>query len=232
MRPFFAAALFGPGREDYWRRCLEEAATPDRVAPANARRHEVTAEIAELERRLDRQVCGLESDEVTPMLRRRVAARIAEPEEAIAERHTRLAALEAETQAGPVSFAAVAPLLDRLPILASSLDTGPQGELRELFDSLQLDVVYRPADSALDVAVTLYDDGSETAQSAAQVRAEDWSVPPAGFEPAPPAPEAGALSPELRGPVVHEASPTSRSARIPRLRALRHGASAPDRLAC
>jgi len=57
-----------------------------------------------------------------------------------------------------------------------------------MFDSLQLDVVYQPADSALDVAATLYDLGSETAQSAAQ----DWSVPPVGFEPTHPAPEAGA----------------------------------------
>jgi hypothetical protein len=75
-------------------------------------------------------------------------------------------------------------LLDRLPILATSLDTAPQGELRALFDALQLDVVFEPGDSALDVAVTLYDRGSETVQSAAQVRAEDWLAPPAGFEPA------------------------------------------------
>ena len=64
-----------------------------------------------------------------------------------------------------------------------SLDTAPQGELRALFDALQLDVVYQPGDSALDVAVTLYDRGSETAQSAAQVRAEDWLAPPAGAGP-------------------------------------------------
>jgi hypothetical protein len=80
-------------------------------------------------------------------------------------------------------LADVAPLLDRLPILASSLDTAPQGELRALFDSLQLDVVYQLADSALDVAATLYDLGSETAQPAAREGAEDWSAPPAGAGP-------------------------------------------------
>ena len=68
--------------------------------------------------------------------------------------------------------------------LASSLDAAPQSELRALFDSLQLDVVYQPADSALDVAATLYDLGSETAQSAAPKSAEDSSAPPAGLEPA------------------------------------------------
>ncbi len=42
------------------------------------------------------------------------------------------------------------------------------------FDALQLDVVCQPADSALDVAATLYDLGNETAQSAAPRSAEDW----------------------------------------------------------
>ena len=78
-------------------------------------------------------------------------------------------------------MADVAPLLDRLPILAGSLDTVPQGELRALFDALQLDVVYQPDDSAVDVAVTLYDRSDDDASaSAAQVGAEDWSAPPAG----------------------------------------------------
>ena len=80
LRPFLAAALFGPDRRDYWRACLEEAATPEHVAPAGARRVEVEAEIADLERRLDRQVLNLEADDVTPALRRRVAERIAELE--------------------------------------------------------------------------------------------------------------------------------------------------------
>ncbi|MHB1987278.1 MAG: hypothetical protein ACYCSF_04735 [Acidimicrobiales bacterium] len=82
-------------------------------------------------------------------------------------------------------MADVAPLLDRLPILAGMLDPAPQGELRALFDSLQLDVVYQPADSALDVAATLYDLGSETAQSAAPRSAEDWLglAPPGGAGP-------------------------------------------------
>ena len=82
------------------------------------------------------------------------------------------------------TLADVAPLLNRLPILADRLAEAPQGELRALFDSLQLDVVYQPADSALDVAATLYDLGSETAQSAAPRSAEDWYAPPAGLEPA------------------------------------------------
>ena len=59
----------------------------------------------------------------------------------------------------------------------------PQGELRALFDALQLDVVDKPSDAALDIAVTLYDRGDDASKSAAQVRAEDWSAPPAGAGP-------------------------------------------------
>ena len=84
-----------------------------------------------------------------------------------------------ETSIPPPTLADVAPLLDRLPILAGSLDTAPQGELRALFDTLQLDVVYQPAESALDVAVAFYDLGSETARSAAPRSAKDWSAPSA-----------------------------------------------------
>ncbi|MGH9293345.1 MAG: hypothetical protein ACRDZ6_11320 [Acidimicrobiales bacterium] len=116
---------------------------------------------------------------------------MAELEDAIAERRERLVALARESATEAPTLADVAPLLDRLPILATSLDAAPQGELRALFDALQLDVVFQPADSALDVAVTHYDRGNETAHCAAQVRAEDWSAPPAGLEPAHPAPECG-----------------------------------------
>ena len=110
--------------------------------------------------------------------------RVAELEDAIAEWRERLVALARESATEAPTLADVAPLLDRLPILATSLDTAPQGELRALFDALQLDVVYQPADSAVDVAVTLYDRDSDTGEVAAQVRAEDWSAPPAGLEPA------------------------------------------------
>jgi hypothetical protein len=127
---------------------------------------------------------NLEADDVTPALRPRVGERLAELEDAIAVRRERLVALARISATEAPTLADVAPLLDRLPILATSFEAAPRGELRALFDSLQLDVVYQPADSALDVAATLYDLGSETARSAAQVRAEDWSAPPAGLEPA------------------------------------------------
>ncbi len=182
--PFLATALFGPERTDYWRTCLEAAAEPEAAASAAARAQEIEAEIADLERRLNRQLVNLEADDVTAALRRRVAQRVAELEAAIAGRRERLVTLARESATEAHTLADVAPLLDRLPILADRLAEAPQGELRALFDALQLDVVYQPADSTVDVAVTLYDRGSETAQSAARESAEDWSAPPAGLEPA------------------------------------------------
>jgi hypothetical protein len=183
LLPFLATALFGPERTGYWRTCLDATAEPERVAPAKERAAEIDAEIADLERRLTRQLVNLEADDVTSALRRRVGERVAELEDAIAERRERLVALARASAREAPTLADVGPLLDRLPILAGSLDGAPQGELRALFDSLQLDIVYQPAEDALDVAATLYDLGSETAQSAAHVRAEDWSAPPAGAGP-------------------------------------------------
>ena len=181
--PFLATALFRPERSDYWRTCLEAAAEPERAAPRKEHAEEIEAEIADLDRRLTRQLVNLEADDVTAALRRRVGQRVAELEDAICERRERLVALAWESAAEAPTLADVAPLLDRLPILASSLDAAPQGELRALFDALQLDVIFQPADSAVDVAVTLYDRGGEAGAVAAQVGAED-SAPPAGLEPA------------------------------------------------
>jgi site-specific DNA recombinase len=183
LLPFLASALFGPERTGYWRTCLDAAAEPERAAPAKERAEEIEAEIADLERRLTRQLVNLEAVDVTAALRRRVGERVAELEAAIAERRERLVALARESATQAPTLADVAPLLDRLPILVDSLDKAPQSELRALFDALQLDVVYQPADGAVDVAVTLYDGGGDALAAAAQLRAEDWSAPPGGFEP-------------------------------------------------
>jgi site-specific DNA recombinase len=184
LLPFLATALFSEERTDYWRAGLEAAAEPQSAAPAKERAQEIEAEIADFERRITRQLVNLEADDVTTALRRRVGERVVELEDAIAERRKRLVVLARASATEPPTLADVAPLLDRLPILASALDAAPQGELRALFDALQLDIVFQPADSAVDVAVTLYDRGDGSGDVAAHVRAEDWSAPPAGLEPA------------------------------------------------
>ncbi|MGH3117920.1 MAG: hypothetical protein ACRDQ2_12575, partial [Gaiellales bacterium] len=133
----------------------------------------VEAEVADLERRLSRQLLNLEADDPTPALRRRIATRVGELEDAIAERRQQLGSLADQAAEEPPAFADVAPLLSRLPHLADQLHNMPQRQLRALFDSLQLEVHYQPGEQAIDVALILYD-GLEIAP--AQESAEDWSV--------------------------------------------------------
>ncbi len=205
LLPFLATALFGPERTGYWRTSLEAAAEPVRAAPANERAQEIEAEIADLERRLTRQLVNLEADDVTAALRRRVGQRVADLEDAIAERHERLVALARTSATEAPTLADVAPLLDRLPILPTSLHAAPQGELRALFDALQLDVVYQPAESAIDVAVTLYDRVGDTGDLAAEVRAEDWSAHLAS--------QNANLEPLVEGPAISLAARHAKSRR-------------------
>ncbi|MGH9108431.1 MAG: hypothetical protein ACRDY3_03020 [Acidimicrobiales bacterium] len=63
-----------------------------------------------------------------------------------------------------------------------------------MLDSLQLSLLYRAADSAADVAITLYDAGRADAIGAAQVRAEDCSAPPAS--------QNANLDPVVEGPAI------------------------------
>ena len=123
---------------------------------------ELCAEIADLERRIERQVANLEAEDATPSLSRRVGAWIADLEEAVEERRQHANALTAQAAD----------------------------------DSLQLQIALQPQTRTIDVEVTLVaDEQPDREGEASQV----WSVPPAGLEPAHPAPEAGALSAELRG---------------------------------
>jgi hypothetical protein len=149
-------ALFGPERTAYWQRCLAAAAAePEQTASAAERIKEVNADIADLERRLDRQLLNLEADDVTPALRRRVNQRVTQLEDAITERRQRLDVLATEAATEAPKLADVAPLLEHLPILAEKLADMPHRELRALLDSLQLEIVYQPADTAVDVTLTL-----------------------------------------------------------------------------
>ena len=198
---YLSAALFGADRLGYWTRCLDAAAGPERVAPAAERLREVQAELVDLERRLTRQLLNLEADDTTPALRRRVAARVAELEEALTDRRGRAEALTAQAAVEAPTLADIAPLLQRLPVLAKPLESTPHRELRALFDSLQLEIHYHPGEqAAVDVALTLYSDEDQPDQASTAELRRSGPVPPAGFEPAHPPPEGGALSPELRGP--------------------------------
>src|SRR5262245_25694076 len=130
--------------------------------------------------------------------RRRVASRVTELETLLAERRTALTSLRDElAQHATPDPCNVAELLAAMPLLPTDLAGLPQPELRALFDGLQLQCAYDPERHVATVSVTLVGNAGRAAPD--QDRAHIWLAPSAGFEPAHPAPEAGALSPELRG---------------------------------
>jgi hypothetical protein len=180
LDPFLDKALFGPERLGYWERCLTVADEPRKAAPAASRIAEIESEVVDLHRRLDRQVLNLEADEITPSLRRLIADRVTELEDAMADRKQRLYALAEQFATEPLVLADVAPLLEQLPLLADRFAELPPSEQRALFEILQLEVTYQPSDNAIDVAVTLNDYWQSI-----DLRpiAEDKLVPPGGLEP-------------------------------------------------
>jgi len=176
---FMSTALFGAERQDYWRRRLADSGQEEETAPADARLEEFRAEIADLERRIERQVANLEAEDAAPSLRRRVGARIAELEEALEERRQHANALAAQSADAPPTVADLTTALDRLPLLAERLQDLPQSELRALFDSLQLQIAFQPQTRTIDVEVTLVaDEQPDRDGEASQI----WSVPGVGFE--------------------------------------------------
>src|SRR5438105_2716336 len=84
-----SAALFGPERQDYWRRLLADSGREEERVPVHARLEELRAEIAHIGPRIERQVANLEVEDATPSLRRRVGARTSELEEALEGRRQR-----------------------------------------------------------------------------------------------------------------------------------------------
>jgi hypothetical protein len=175
---FLSATLFGPERQDYWHRRPADSGQEEETAPAHARLEELRAEIADLERRIQRQVANLanlEAEDATPSLRRRVGARIAELEEALEERRQHANALAAHASEAPPTAADLAIALERLPLLAERLQGLSQPELRALFDSLQLQIAFQPQTRTIDVEVALVaDEPPDRDGEMSQV----WSVPP------------------------------------------------------
>jgi site-specific DNA recombinase len=177
---FLSRGLFGSERQTYWHRRLKQSTALRAAAPAAERLKEVRAAIADLGRRIERQVANLETDDTTPALRRRIGARIAELEQQVEERRERVAALAEEAMDAPPTAADLGGALDRLPMIAERLPHLPQPEMRALFDSLHLRLTYQPAVQAVDVELSLLVD--ETPDRRGEV-AEVWSVPPGGVGP-------------------------------------------------
>jgi hypothetical protein len=84
-----------------------------------------------------------------------------------------------------------------LPLLDVDWELVSDQDFRDLLAALNFEETYEPTRRELTIRVTLVPELT----SPDGTRAPLLSVPPAGFEPAHHAPEACALSPELRGPM-------------------------------
>jgi hypothetical protein len=91
-----------------------------------------------------------------------------------------LVALAGEAVTEPPVLADVESLLDLLPLFADRFAELPPSELRPLFEIVQLELAFHPAESAVDIAVTLSDHWNS---AVLRETAEDWMVPPGGLEP-------------------------------------------------
>jgi hypothetical protein len=117
----------------------------------------------------------LEDDEATPALRKRVAHRVAELDQALVDKRRLRDQLAAHAPAPAPTFADVAGLLQKLPLIAERLPELPTAELRRLFEALQLTATYHHDHKEVDIEITLHKRGLDSAQVC--------PVPPVGFEP-------------------------------------------------
>jgi hypothetical protein len=182
---YLGTAVFGPDRAAYWDHCLTAAAEPDASPPSAEQVKRLAAEIADLERRMSRQLLNLEAADTTPGLRRRVGERVGELEDAIAARRQQIEALGKKAAVEAPVFADVAPLLAQLPVLATSLHTLPPAAVRTMIETLNLEVAYQPTEHALDITLTLADGAFQPDSDsvvAGDLRSTDL-VPPGGAGP-------------------------------------------------
>src|SRR5438128_4320143 len=98
---------------------------------------------------------NLEAEDTTPALRRRIATRIAELEESVEDHRRQATALAQEAADAPPTAADLASALHQLPLI-ERLPELPQPEIRDLFDSLRLQIAFQPADASVDVEVALF----------------------------------------------------------------------------
>jgi hypothetical protein len=150
----------------------DKISIPERLA-------EIDAEITDLERRLNRQILNLETDDLTPTARTQIVSRIGDLETAITTRRDAAAILRAEHDQRPQGIEDIESALQRLPDLGEQLRDLPQRTVRRLYDALDLRISYDPGDRTLDIELTLTAAiGQITTIEDDQVRV--CSVPPAG----------------------------------------------------
>ncbi len=215
LTSFLADHVFGPYRRhllDAGLRTIDETAHKERQKRIAALRRSIT----ETDTKSKRLVRSLEiTDDVDQAFIRDINERRAELRSHRESLEHQLADAQDQVQRAPNPA-----LLDHLPISAIDLTELPDELSRQLFESLRLEILYDYNTRTATCRVTLLGDTidavSRTTHEAVVIPLQKQkgpamemsdlpsgtvcAVPPAGFEPALPPPEGGALSPELRGP--------------------------------
>ncbi len=147
-----------------------------------------------MQTRIRRLVTNLEAVEPGSEIAADIRARMDELARLRSKKQSQVEAAEKEAAQVPDPESAEA-LMAVLPLLDVDWELVSDQDFRALLAALNFEASYDPTKRELTIRVTLvpqltHPDGG---------RAPLLSVPPAGFEPAPHAPEACALSPELRG---------------------------------
>jgi hypothetical protein len=172
---------------------------PTEVGPeadnAYAEVERLRSDLDGIRKRIRRLVTNLEAQEPNSEIAEDIRSRLEELGTLSAKKQRALEAAEKEMAQVPDPESAES-LVGALPLLDVDWELVSDQDFRDLLVALNFEARYEPTKRELTIRVTLvpeltHPDGG---------RAPLLFVPPAGFEPAHLAPEASALSPELRGP--------------------------------
>lgn len=153
---FLATAIYGPDRVAYWEQALTSTDDPDPAAPVRARITDLEQATAQLQARLRHQVLNLEDEALDAAARRPITQRITELEQELTEHETSARKLRGQVTAAAVPEVwSVRELLAVYPVNGDELRDQRDGDLRELFASLDLLVSYDHEQHRANVNVTL-----------------------------------------------------------------------------
>lgn len=184
---FLTTHVFGPERVEALRASLAE--TGPEADSAHAEVERLRSDLDGIKKRIRRLVTNLEAQEPSSEIADDIRSRLEELGAIRSRKQRALETAERELRHAPDPKSAEA-LVGALPFLDVDRELVSDQDFRALLAALNFEASYDPTKRDLIIRVTLvleltHPDGP---------RAPLLFVPPAGFEPAHPAPEAGALS--------------------------------------
>jgi hypothetical protein len=137
---WLATAILGPERADYWNAALGATDDKEEREETCQRLAEIDRDVQDLTRRLHRQIVNLEDENLSTVARSQTCVRIGELEADLATLQAMAEQLRSQAESDTASPDEIATAVARLPQLAEALTGMPQPALRELYESLDLQV--------------------------------------------------------------------------------------------